>query len=892
MPIAAARQPRTVPLSFAQEQLWLDEQLHPGSPLYNVPIALELEGPLDPEVLERALAHAVARHDALSATFPLVDGRPVQRLAPPAEIALRVVAARGDEVGKLAAAAAREPFDSGRGPLVRCTLFRIDDERHLLVFSAHHLVIDYPSTELLFRDVFAAYEALAAGEAPDDGESPPPYDAFVRAERERWAGEQLQERFRSYCDSLPDAPSPSLGPGAGDPRAAETAGGVVEFALGEAARSAVAGVARAERTTPFVVLLAALHVAIARQSGRLEFLISTPASGRLDPRFRNTIGLFTNTLLIPADLRGDPTVAAFVARTRASVVRALAHQDIPFHKIVETLRRRRAGDATPLVDLMFSAQVDRLRHVSPSERLVVRPHTLYTATAKFGASVSVTDVGDDLLGSCEHSLARYDGATVRRFVDEYAAVVTALAGSLDRPLSSLGVRSSGAAGPARAAAAPPKRPHAARELAHPRLADLWRSLLELDDVSPDTNFFEAGGQSLLAVELVHLISKQLGIETNVPEVFRHPTLAELDEHLTRLAADGAAIAESVPRLDLAVRGGRRRRSGGRPLVTGATGFLGVFLVRELLQRGERRVFCLVRDAAGVAPDERLRAAFERHGIWRPEYTDALEAVAGNAARPRLGLAASAFDALAAETATIYHAAAVTTTAATVDEMRAINVGGTAETLRLAAHAHAWVHHVSSTAVVANQPGDGKGRVLEDAEVDPTLVVGDYARSKWAAEQLVRQATAQGVRAAIYRLPRLSGDTMLGSWRRDDVFARAIAAWIESGRCPVELPIETWTPVDAAARALVELAANPRVAGRTVHVEGAQVRPADVHRALLDAGFTHCAPPPPAQPPASVADSRTARRLLGRRMPPPVIDRALLRRYVETLSTPEAAAVGV
>src|SRR5947209_5942200 len=118
MPTTAARRQRTVPLSFAQEQLWLDEQLHPGSALYNVPIGLDLEGPLDPELLERALAHAVARHDALSATFPVVDGRPVQRLAPPARIALRVVPADEDSLEELAAAAAREPFDSERGPLV------------------------------------------------------------------------------------------------------------------------------------------------------------------------------------------------------------------------------------------------------------------------------------------------------------------------------------------------------------------------------------------------------------------------------------------------------------------------------------------------------------------------------------------------------------------------------------------------------------------------------------------------------------------------------------------------------------------------------------------------------------------------------------------------------
>src|SRR6185436_14333596 len=159
-----------LPLSFSQERLWFLDRLDPGSPVYNLPAAVELRGELRPAALAATLSAVVRRHESLRTTFDEVGGVPVQRIAPPAETPLPRIdlaalpdQARGSEAARLAAEHAARRFDLARGPLLAAALLRLETDCHRLLLAMHHIVSDGWSMGILIREVAALYGAFVEG---------------------------------------------------------------------------------------------------------------------------------------------------------------------------------------------------------------------------------------------------------------------------------------------------------------------------------------------------------------------------------------------------------------------------------------------------------------------------------------------------------------------------------------------------------------------------------------------------------------------------------------------------------------------------------------------------------------------------------------------------------
>jgi thioester reductase-like protein len=255
------------------------------------------------------------------------------------------------------------------------------------------------------------------------------------------------------------------------------------------------------------------------------------------------------------------------------------------------------------------------------------------------------------------------------------------------------------------------------------------------------------------------------------------------------------------------------------LLTGATGMLGAFMLAELLRTSAAEVHCLVRDDGG-APGARLRAHLEALGLWDPGFAGRIVAVVGDLGLPGLGLGQDGFAALAAQVEVIYHCGVMAHFLRPYAALRAVNVLGTAELLRLAATgATRAVHHVSTLAVFFDRAGfDGAATVSELDEAAPEGLRSGYVRSKWAAEQRVREAMRRGLPAAIYRTSRITGHSQTGatsSW--NDLLASMIKACVLLGVYPA-LTIEvSMMPVDHVARAIVHLSRDERSPGRAFHL---------------------------------------------------------------------------
>ncbi|HEY1625017.1 MAG TPA: amino acid adenylation domain-containing protein [Streptosporangiaceae bacterium] len=338
-------------------------------------------------------------------------------------------------------------------------------------------------------------------------------------------------------------------------------------------------------------------------------------------------------------------------------------------------------------------------------------------------------------------------------------------------------------------------------------------------------FADLGVDSIAAVDLARRLTELTGQQLSAVAVFEHPTPAALAAWLWRQLS--GAVPSSAPVLDLyaeAVLPDHITPSAavGDPrdvMLTGATGFVGAFLARELVTATSATVHCVVRAADHATAAKRVQRALEEYGLWTEQVAARIRAWAGDLSQPLLGLSPAEFDQLALAADAVYHVGAQVNAILPYGELSAANAGGTREALELAArHRPSAFHHVSTIEVFA-----GAGFYPEDAPAGPAEELrGGYAQTKWVAERLVSQAAERGLPAAIYRLPRILGDTKTGACQTRDLLWQVVKGCVQAGAVPdAGGALFHVAPADWAARALVELSRNSPVPGAAYHIAGEQ-----------------------------------------------------------------------
>ncbi|MEV0521002.1 amino acid adenylation domain-containing protein, partial [Nonomuraea sp. NPDC050405] len=347
----APRPPGTLPpLSAAQERLWFLHRLDPGDASYNMYVVRRLRGPLDPEALRRALTALLARHESLRTRFPEVDGRPVAVVerAAPADVE-RLDARDEAEARAWVAARTNAPMDLGTAPPLRITLIRLSDDDHVLCVVLHHIIADGWSITVLLNDLAVLYaEARSGGTG---GLAPL---TVQHGDVARWQREQDGTAALEYWrEGLADPPTLALhtdrphtpGPARGDFHLLDIPGDLAK---------ALEATARRQRSTLFMVLLAAYQVLLARHTGQTDVLVGSPTAGRDRVELEPIVGYLSTTLVLRGDLSGDPTLDELLARTRRTVLDAMAHQDVPFERLLADLDIERDITRKPMFQTMLT----------------------------------------------------------------------------------------------------------------------------------------------------------------------------------------------------------------------------------------------------------------------------------------------------------------------------------------------------------------------------------------------------------------------------------------------------------------------------------------------------------------------------------------------------------
>ncbi|HVT61264.1 MAG TPA: amino acid adenylation domain-containing protein [Thermoanaerobaculia bacterium] len=435
--VAAGRGGAGQPLSFAQQRLWFLDQLEPGSATYNMPGRVLIRGALDVASLARSLSEIVRRHEVLRTTFPKAGGWPSQRVAEPAPVPLPCISlaalpgpCRGLVAERLALAEARRPFALARGPLLRVTLLRLDCEELLLLLTVHHIVADGWSVGIVLRELAQLYAAYRAGQPSPLPELALQYGDFAAWQRQCLRDEVLEPQiayWRGQLAGLP--PGLALPTDRPHPPLQSSHGARLSFVLPGELAERLHALGRQADVTLFMTLLAVWETLLFRYTAQPDFAVGTPISGRHRSELEELVGCFINTLVLRANLGGEPNFDALLARVRAVALGAYAHQDVPFERLIEAIEVGRDLARPPLFQTMFVWQ-NAPTPVARLTGLSLVPLESDTLTAKFELTLALQEIRGALHGSLEYNTDLFDAATVRRLAGHLSCLLAAVA---DRP---------------------------------------------------------------------------------------------------------------------------------------------------------------------------------------------------------------------------------------------------------------------------------------------------------------------------------------------------------------------------------------------------------------------------------------------------------------------------
>ncbi|MFE0132620.1 amino acid adenylation domain-containing protein [Streptomyces sp. NPDC059037] len=433
-------------LSPAQESFWFLDRMHPGTALYNACSAIRLTGPLDPEAAARAVAGIVRRHDVLRTRFPADGGVPRVHVEPELPVPTALIdltglhpERRAAEARRLADEHARRPFDLETGPLIRTVLLRSADDDHTLLLNWHHIICDGWSRHVFLDEFLELVAARAESRDPDLTPLPVQYADLVAGRRHLRAGDPVYEAELSYwreqLSGITDVrrlPPDRTPPERSTPQAA-----AARRALDPELMRRVGKLARAERVTPFMVLLTAFVITLSRHLDQDDVVVGTPSALREEVDADLLIGPFLNMLALRTDLSGDPTVRQALARVRETCLGAYEHQTVAFQDIVSAIGAERTESDSQFFGVTFQYIGTPSTRRGPGG-LTARADEVEVGVAKFDLTVDVfAEEGQtDVLAQYDSDL--YRAETIEGLLGLWQSVLDDMTLDPERPVGLTG----------------------------------------------------------------------------------------------------------------------------------------------------------------------------------------------------------------------------------------------------------------------------------------------------------------------------------------------------------------------------------------------------------------------------------------------------------------------
>jgi len=438
-----ARNNAKIPLSFAQQQLWLQTQLIPANkPVYNESVSIHIKGPLNIEALERSLHEMLYRHEILRTHFIKTEKQPVQVISSTVEFELAKVdlrkwptAERKIECIRLATLKAQQAFNLEKGALFRVLLIQLEDKNYRLILVLHHIIFDGISLYSIFLpELEILYQAFSQGQS-----SPLPQLSFQYADYAYWqqknaSREKLEAQLSYWKQQLADLPTLQLPTDRPRPATQSFRGARHRIALSKALTKALKTLNQQEGVTLFMTLLTAFKILLYRYAEQKDILVGTvTAGGRNRLELEGIMGYFLNPLVLRTHLSGHLSFLQLLKRIRTMTLDAYTHENLPFEQVLEAVHPKRHLTAHPLFQVAFilNPPLPKLKNWH------INPFYVHTGTAKFDLTLELDETLEDIIGQFEYSTDLFDEATIIRLSGHFQTLLEGIIANPEQSISKL-----------------------------------------------------------------------------------------------------------------------------------------------------------------------------------------------------------------------------------------------------------------------------------------------------------------------------------------------------------------------------------------------------------------------------------------------------------------------
>ncbi|AVH67246.1 non-ribosomal peptide synthetase [Nostoc sp. 'Peltigera membranacea cyanobiont' N6] len=421
------------PLSFAQEGLWFTNQLVAGTPVYNIPIIINLTGQINVAFLEQSLNEIIKRHDTLRTNFIINEGKVIQAIKPAAPINLSVKdlrelpeSERTKQVERLSTLIAQQPFDLSHEPLWRAKLLRVAEQEYKLLLTLHHIIADGWSIGVLIEELAALYEAFSFMKPSPLPELPIQYTDFSYWQQQWLESDRIQPLLEYWKQQL-GGELPILNLPIDRPRSPVQTfkGDQAKLVLPPTLTVALKKLSRQEGVTLFMTLLAAFKSLLYHYTGQTDILVGSPTASRNRAEIEPLIGLFVNVLVLRTSLDGELSFKKLLSQVKSTAIEAYVHQDLPFEKLVEELQPKRDLSYNPLFQVMFALQNVPLPTPKLSD-ISITAQEGHNGTAKFDLTLFMEDREQGLVATVEYNTHLFNPDTITRMLVHFQTMLESI----------------------------------------------------------------------------------------------------------------------------------------------------------------------------------------------------------------------------------------------------------------------------------------------------------------------------------------------------------------------------------------------------------------------------------------------------------------------------------
>ena len=527
------RNPQRYPPWFLQQSTWVENPTHSDSALYNLPLNLRIQGPLNHEALDKTLTEIVRRHEILRSSFLLAEGQLVQKICAPVPLRTTVVDLGKTEVGKRLQQAVEivkeetlKPFDLSSSPILRGKLLRLSDDDHILALASHHLVFDDWSIGIFGREFSTLYQAFAAGEPSRLPELTFNYSDFLRWQDDFLQGQALQSRLSFWRERLRGATDfHHLETDYTRPATRSHRGSWQSESLSPELSGALRTLSQREGASIFMTLVTAFQALLHRYSGDGDIGLGICAANRGHLGVENLIGRFANDLVLRTDLSDNPTFRKLLSRVRRAALESYAYQDLPFGTLVQDLAPVRDPSRNSLFQVMFILQ-DAPKNEWNVPGFMVDWFHVELGTARYDLNVWLKAKERIEIGF-EYNADLFTPCSMQRMLEGYRTTLENFVANSDTPVANLPLARKAEEGIELKSLASTVEFVGPRDPLEVQLVELWEHAFEVKPFGIRDNLFELGGGSLLAARLCRRIEKSLGTKLSLATFFEVPTVEQL-----------------------------------------------------------------------------------------------------------------------------------------------------------------------------------------------------------------------------------------------------------------------------------------------------------------------------------------------------------------------------